>query len=1091
MITISNQLEQLLLNLSLVQKKKDSETIDFEIKNSPVIFRSGVKVNFKTFFDADTHERLEKIKPDAVYHFDKEPLMLFFDLKKNDKRNIETIKKQCYNFDKPVIFILEFGKPLAIFNAFSYSINDKKKLELAEITNNENGESNVDKFSFWNLQSGNTWEWFDNTFFSKKRKTNNRVHAALLSNISTLREILKDVKDIDILILRLIFIRYLIDRNVQIHDFITFQSIEEGQNKLNDLISNKTELERLFLHFNTKFNGNLFKEKVDFSQKILTTISQIFAGNYLKDGSSLGYLFNIFDFSIIPIETISGIYEAIIAPKQRKEDSAIYTPLFLANYMLDKTINNEYFETKGTGCKVLDPSCGSGIFLVQAFRRMVYWEKKLEKVIDNELLTKVLTNNIFGIDRNPQALNVAIFSLYIAFLDFKTPSAIEANDNIFPNLLDENLFEADFFDTEADFNKKFSNVAVDNLFSEKNKKPIIKVNLDFIIGNPPWGSKKDKKLDKYHLAYIKEKNLGNIISDAQIAQTFTLRIREFANSNTVVSFVLTSKAFYNSGATDFKKLFFEDFLVAEILDMSAARRIIFENAIPPALVVRYAMPFNQELEKNKEQIDKIKQANSNNIVTHYSLKPNVFTEKFRKIVIDDTKSIKQSYFIEYDFMLKLALYGSAVDFNLLRKIFANKEMSTIGEFLKENAIISGTGFIKGDKDRKKDASSLYKILVVSELLGNNFHIFANNYTTFEKIKKYQDKKAQLPLQNITRINGLGGSLYAKKHLLLVNRSIDKSVEVAFADFECAFPNTIFGFHSENSNVLKFLGGVFCTKLFAYLNFFASSQWGIERDEIFLKDYLNNLIPKNITPQTIDLFVAEFDRLKTEQTNEHNFEKLVKQLYQTNNKADDMVDYVLDIAVPLFRGKKEVYRQLKLNKEADKTILRNKKTDKDILEDYAQVFYKEFGEVYNSPKGYFQVQIFVYEYFIAMKFAKILKKPSAEEQIIFIPTAKQAEKQQKTTKVKQQSIVEVEATTDNNAEETVLLSDFFAKIFSNFSIYEISEDVFIQQNFSGFEDNFFYIIKPNQLKSWHKAKAYADINYFIDEIDAAEQRVYGK
>ncbi len=191
MFKISKQLTELLLRLNLIQKNKDSETIDFEIKNSPVIFSKGTKVNFKTFFDADTNERLEKIKPDAVYHFDKEPLILFFDLKKDDKRNIEIIKKQSYNFDKPVIFILELGKPLAIFNAFSYSKKSGKfdldKINAEEIDIDKN-EKYIDKFSFWNLQSGDTWQWFDKIFVSKSK---NRVHTELLNNIEKLRKLLK------------------------------------------------------------------------------------------------------------------------------------------------------------------------------------------------------------------------------------------------------------------------------------------------------------------------------------------------------------------------------------------------------------------------------------------------------------------------------------------------------------------------------------------------------------------------------------------------------------------------------------------------------------------------------------------------------------------------------------------------------------------------------------------------------------------------------------------------------------------------------------------------------------------------------------
>ena len=77
-------------------------------------------------------------------------------------------------------------------------------------------------------------------------------------------------------------------------------------------------------------------------------------------------LFDIYDFSIIPVEFISNVYEDFIGKEQQAEKGAYYTPKFLVDYILKETVEKHL--EKNPTCKVLDPACGSGIFLVQALR---------------------------------------------------------------------------------------------------------------------------------------------------------------------------------------------------------------------------------------------------------------------------------------------------------------------------------------------------------------------------------------------------------------------------------------------------------------------------------------------------------------------------------------------------------------------------------------------------------------------------------------------------------------------------------------------------------------------------------------------------
>ena len=65
---------------------------------------------------------------------------------------------------------------------------------------------------------------------------------------------------------------------------------------------------------------------------------------------------------------------------------------------------------------------------------------------DDAVLKRLLTNHIYGIDINEEAIDVTIFSLYLTILDYKDPKTL--SEFILPNLKGENLFVGDFFDEE-------------------------------------------------------------------------------------------------------------------------------------------------------------------------------------------------------------------------------------------------------------------------------------------------------------------------------------------------------------------------------------------------------------------------------------------------------------------------------------------------------------------------------------------------------------------------------------------------------------------------------------------------------------------
>src|SRR5690606_33138058 len=115
-----------------------------------------------------------------------------------------------------------------------------------------------------------------------------------------------------------------------------------------------------------------------------------------------GCLWPIYSFDVIPLEFISSIYETFVTERAAR-DGIFYTPPHLVDFVLDQVL-----PWRGTdwSLKILDPACGSGVFLVKAFQRLVHrWKQAHPGVtIKVEVLRRLLTDNLLGVDKDPHAV---------------------------------------------------------------------------------------------------------------------------------------------------------------------------------------------------------------------------------------------------------------------------------------------------------------------------------------------------------------------------------------------------------------------------------------------------------------------------------------------------------------------------------------------------------------------------------------------------------------------------------------------------------------------------------------------------------------
>ena len=266
----------------------------------------------------------------------------------------------------------------------------------------------------------------------------------LLSNLRHIRSELDKagLKDDDIahdLLARIIFVQFLFDRkdsdgNAALTPAKLGRLHDEGilkklHNDFASILADFDETYRLFDWLNERFNGDLFPGKGDtasarargwsaekriVARNHLAILADFIRGNVNLNTKQVS-LWPEYAFDVIPLEFISSIYETFVTERAAKE-GIFYTPPHLVDFVLDRVLP---WEGDAWDLKIFDPACGSGIFLVKAFQRLIYrWKQRNPgQQIRAQELRRLLERNVFGVDRDPHAVRVACFSLYLAMCD--------------------------------------------------------------------------------------------------------------------------------------------------------------------------------------------------------------------------------------------------------------------------------------------------------------------------------------------------------------------------------------------------------------------------------------------------------------------------------------------------------------------------------------------------------------------------------------------------------------------------------------------------------------------------------------------------
>lgn len=422
------------------------------------------------------------------------------------------------------------------------------------------------------------------------------------------------------LIDRILFVRICEDRDIDTGR--TLEAILEDWQ--GSSAANRPSLySRLVSHFNTldeSFNGALFRvghesEAIDVSDRLLSEV--------IRDLSSEDspYL-----FSTLPVEILGAVYEQFIGkvvrikgkqikaelkPEVRKAGGVYYTPRYIVNYIVGDTIGKRLegkSPTEVSKLRFVDPSCGSGSFLIRVFERIVehyaawylahpnqrreqlcYTDASGAILLTTHLKRTIVRDNIFGVDIDHRAVEVTMLSLYLKILEGETRTTMGRQHSFFPSEtflpdLSDNiqcgnsLVGSDFFDESllGIMNVEGSSV---NAFDWAQAFPQVmrKGGFDAVVGNPPYiRIQLLKQSDPDQLRYFGSHYLSASQGSYDIYVIFVEKGLSLLNKRGLLGYILPNKFLTTDYGTALRESLVASKAVSQIVDFGHAQ--VFDGA---------------------------------------------------------------------------------------------------------------------------------------------------------------------------------------------------------------------------------------------------------------------------------------------------------------------------------------------------------------------------------------------------------------------------------------------------------------------------------------------------------------------------------
>jgi hypothetical protein len=549
------------------------------------------------------------------------------------------------------------------------------------------------KFSALRLADGTFWDDPDNRNLVNHDKA---AHRSLIQAIVETDEAIDGENNplLRRLLLLMILIKYLEDRKVFPKRW--FGRYCAGARRFLDVLKGgEVNRVRSLLEFlaHNKFNGDVFDITKFSDQKLTKTSLKHFAD--LVETRTINkqkYLWDQYSFEHLPVEIISHIYQRFI----KGGHGAIYTPPFLADLLLDHIMPYKKITGKE---RILDPACGSGIFLVGAFKRLInLWRSKNNWENPSvDRLKQTLNNRIYGADLDKNAIDLTAFSLSLAICDALRPNVIW-NELQFDYLRDRNLFEKDFFEMFLETKNGISN--------------ILEKKFNIVIGNPPFESALTTAAKQIDDLVQKSTPLRGKCPDNQIAYLFLEQsLTILATKNSRCCLIQPSGFIYNSNTNKFRTNILKNSEIDTVFDFTSIRNL-YEAADPKTIAI-----FARD---NRPAIG--------HYINHWTFRRTVSVKEKICFELDhyDHHRIAQEQAENNPYVWRANLLGGG---RLVDISIRFQSMQTILKYIQQKNWDYGEGFIIGKNGDPASFLTGEKYLPTAEFTANKI-----NETKFKEIK---------------------------------------------------------------------------------------------------------------------------------------------------------------------------------------------------------------------------------------------------------------------------------------------------------------------------------------------------------------------
>lgn len=582
--------------------QKGLQAIGFQInetKEDSIVFTSELQNSNKnlTPFQILELEKAILFKADAVFfrYFEDNrpplPQVYIYDNSSNRLNNDYTqIHKELWSschiptfivIENTKIKFFDSRKPVSILSDGSVYTKEIALIDLDDIAQYA---TVLEKYNAEKFKNGSFWESEEahqNYLYGKTAYNN------LIDKLKTLRKEYKKSSKIstqlfDYVIIITTLIKFLEENGVDSSGENLASKFFQESVQCNSFIEilEQKKLVDILEKLSAKFNGGIFnlsdEDKTALKGADLSQIVTFFDTKI--DSKSQLVLWDLYSFKHIPVELISNIYEEFLPAEDK---GSVYTPHYLVNFLIDEclpipTINNSVSYNR----KTIDVSCGSGIFLVNCFKRLVeiykineyYKTNSLPQKLGITTLQKILKDNIFGVDINKNAVELTKFSLQLALCQMLSPKQIWT-ELTFQDLGKKNIVQSDFFDF-------ITNEKVDK-------------NFDLVIGNPPFNPppKQDgteyKNSEYFNEVVEKHKIQPYSIKDSNVALLFLqLSTKLLKEESGLLCLIQPALPLLHKKDNEvFRQELFSYHNVLQVIDFTTHRRILFPSATIPTCAI--------------------------------------------------------------------------------------------------------------------------------------------------------------------------------------------------------------------------------------------------------------------------------------------------------------------------------------------------------------------------------------------------------------------------------------------------------------------------------------------------------------------------